>query len=92
MVTAQMKNKNVTDTCIVENDINREWEQWKTNSYTMGCPPVRGDNPPALARGLSYVQVDKYGITILTTCISLDLAHLEKFRALVGKGCKIVEN
>ena len=25
-------------------------------SYTMGCPPVRG---------LSYVQVDKHGITIL---------------------------
>ena len=24
----------------------------------MGCPPVRGDNPRALASGLSYVQVD----------------------------------
>ena len=23
------------------------------NSYTMGCPPVRGDNPQALAHGLS---------------------------------------
>ena len=34
-------------------------------SYSMGCPPVRGDNPRALASGLSYVQVDKYGITIL---------------------------
>ena len=34
-------------------------------SYTMGCPPVRGDNPRALASGLSYVQVDKHGITIL---------------------------
>ena len=34
------------------------------NSYTMGCPPVRGDNPRALARGLSYIQVDKHGITI----------------------------
>ena len=31
----------------------------------MGCPPVRGDNPRALASGLSYVQVDKRGITIL---------------------------
>ena len=31
----------------------------------MGCPPVRGDNPRALASGLSYVQVDKHGITIL---------------------------
>ena len=28
------------------------------NSYTMGCPPVRGDNPRALASGLSYVQMD----------------------------------
>ena len=35
------------------------------NSYTMGCPSVRGDNPRALASGLSYVQVDKHGITIL---------------------------
>ena len=36
-----------------------------SNSYTMGCPPVRGDNPRALASGLSYVQVDKHGITIV---------------------------
>ena len=36
-----------------------------SNSYTMGCPPVRGDNPRALASGLSYVQVDEHGITIL---------------------------
>ena len=35
------------------------------NSYTMGCPPVRLDNSRALASGLSYVQVDKHGITIL---------------------------
>ena len=35
------------------------------NSYTMGCPPVRGDNPRAVASGLSYVQEDKHGITIL---------------------------
>ena len=35
------------------------------NSYTMGCPPVLEDNPRALASGLSYVQVDKHGITIL---------------------------
>ena len=35
------------------------------NSYSMACPPVRGDNPRALASGLSYVQVDKHGITIL---------------------------
>ena len=31
----------------------------------MGCPPVHGDNPGALVSGLSYVQVDKHGITIL---------------------------
>ena len=35
------------------------------NSYTMGCSPVRGDNPRTLASGLSYVQVDKHGRTIL---------------------------
>ena len=37
-----------------------------SNSYTMGCPPVRGDNPRALASGLSYVQVGKHG-----TCITI---------------------
>ena len=31
----------------------------------MACPPIRGDNPRALASGLSYVQVDKHGLTIL---------------------------
>ena len=31
----------------------------------MGYPPVCGDNPRALASGLSYVQADKHGITIL---------------------------
>ena len=36
-----------------------------SNGSTMGCPPVRGDNPRALASGLSYVQTDKHGITIL---------------------------
>ena len=25
------------------------------NSYNIGCPPVRGDNPRALTSGLSYV-------------------------------------
>ena len=30
------------------------------SSYTMGCRPVCGDNPRALASGLSYVQVDKH--------------------------------
>ena len=36
-----------------------------SNSYTMGCPPVRGDNSRALASGLSHVHVDKHGITVL---------------------------
>ena len=35
------------------------------NNYTMACPPVRGENPRALASRLSYIQVDKHGITIL---------------------------
>ena len=51
----------------------------------MGCPPVRGDNPRALASGLSYVHVDKHGI-IYTTYISVDLAYHEMFRAKLGKG------
>ena len=51
-----------------------------SNSYTMCCPPVRGDNPRALASGLSYVQVDKHGITILyhlyqcRNCTSRDIS------------------
>ena len=52
----------------------------------MGCPTVRGDNPQASTSGLSYVQVDKHGITIYTTYISVDLAHQEIFCAKVGKG------
>ena len=36
-----------------------------TCSYTMGCPPVRGDNPRPLESGLSYVEVDKHGITMI---------------------------
>ena len=51
----------------------------------MACPPVRGDNPRALASGLSYVQGDKHGI-IYTIYISVDLAHHEIFNAKVGKG------
>ena len=30
-----------------------------SNSYTIVCPPVRGDNPRALASGFSPVQADK---------------------------------
>ena len=34
-------------------------------SFIIVCPPIRGDNPRALARGLSHVQVDNHGRTIL---------------------------
>ena len=51
----------------------------------MGCLPVCGDNPRALASGLSYVQVGKHGI-FYTTYISVDLAQHEIYRAKVGKG------
>ena len=44
--------------------------------YTMFCLPVRGDNPRALASGLSYIHVDKHGITILyhLHCTSQDIS------------------
>ena len=51
----------------------------------MGCPTIRGDNPRALASGLSYVQVDKCVITILHST-AVDLAHHEILHAKVGKG------
>ena len=47
------------------------------DSYTMACPPVRRDNPRALAGGLSYVQVDKHGITILY--------HLHQYRPCASR-------
>ena len=53
-----------------------------SSSYTMGCPPVRGDNSRALASGLSYVQVDTHGIIILYHLP--DLAHQVIFHAKVG--------
>ena len=47
------------------------------NGYTMACPPVRGDNPRALASGLSYVQVDNYSFNILY--------HLHQFRPCTSR-------
>ena len=47
------------------------------NSYTMGCPPVRGDNLRALASGLSYVEVDKHGI--------ISLYHLHQCRPCTSR-------
>ena len=73
---------------MVEN--KRKWAgHGLSNSYTMGCPPIRGENPRALASGLSYVQVDKHGITIYTTFTSVDLAHHKFFRSKVTKAKKI---
>ena len=50
----------------------------------MGCPPVRGDNPRALASGLSYVQVDNHGTTIYTTYISVGHFVLKLVRMIIG--------
>ena len=36
------------------------------NSYTLDCPPVRGDIPRDLASILSYVLVDNHGLTSYT--------------------------
>ena len=52
--------------CVVDNLLHTVGvTSYISNSFAMACPPVRGDNPRALASGLSYVQVDKHGITIL---------------------------
>ena len=53
--------------------------------YTMGCPPVREDNPPALASGLSYIQVDNPWF-YYSPYNSVDIAQHGLFRAKVGKG------
>ena len=52
----------------------------------MGCPHVRGDNPRAFTSGLSYVQKDKHGITILYNLHQCRPAHHQIFNAKVGKG------
>ena len=56
------------------------------NSYTMACPPACGDNSRALASGLSYVQVDKHGITILCHLHQCRSGTLRDIRAQLGKG------
>ena len=53
----------------------------------MACPPVRGDNPRALASGLSPSTSGQTWYNYFnTTYISVDLAYHEIFRATVGKG------
>ena len=59
-------------------------KQSTSNSYTMGCPPVRGDNPRALASGLSYAQVDEHGITVLYCSVNglITTIHTDEYRSL----------
>ena len=44
----------------------------------MGCLPVRGDNPQALASGLSYVQLDKHGAIKATTAFNVSYSMFQK--------------
>ena len=44
-----------------------------SNSYIMGCPPVRGDNPRVLGSGLSYAHVNKHGINTSTSVKTLHI-------------------
>ena len=52
----------------------------------MACSPVCGDNPRALASGLSYVQVDKHGITFLHHLHQCRPCTSSNIHAKVGKG------
>ena len=58
----------------------------------MGCPPVRGDNPRALASGLSPRTGGQPMVKLYyTTYISVDLAYQMIFHAKVGKGGIIIK-
>ena len=50
------------------------------NSYTIVCPPVRGDNPRAVASGFSAVQVDKpwykYFIPLSSVHVMLSVKYI----------------
>ena len=52
------------------------------NSYTMGCPSVRGDNPRALASRLSYVQVDNPWYNYFIPPISVLTLHIMRYFVL----------
>ena len=54
-----------------------------SKSYTMGCPPVCGDNPQALASGLSNVQVDKHGVIILYHLHQCRTLHIARYFVLM---------
>ena len=49
----------------------------KSNSYSMACPPVHGDNPRALASRLSCVQVDM--VYIFYTHTSAYTLHITNY-------------
>ena len=42
--------------------LHHSWLEYKHKNVVV--PPVHGDNPTALARGLPYEQVARHGITI----------------------------
>ena len=60
-----------------------------SNSYTMVCPPVRGDNPRALASGLSPVQADEpwynYFIPLSSMWTLLRMKYFVLKFAITGK-------
>ena len=45
----------------------------------MGCPPIRGDNPRALASGLSYVRVDKHWYNSFIPPTSVWTLHFTRY-------------
>ena len=63
------------------------------NSYTMDCPPVRGDNPRALASGLPSIQAKKHMVYLFhTILIIVNHVRCEIFlaKAVFGKNGIII--
>ena len=52
------------------------------NSYTMGCPPVRGDNPRALASELSYVHGGQTWYNYFMLPTSVKTLHIKRYFVL----------
>ena len=52
----------------------------------MACPPVCGEIPRALASGLYRLKMDNNGISILTSFVSVCLAHYEIVGSKVDMG------
>ena len=57
-----------------------------SNSYTTGCPPVRGDNPRALASGSTHVQADEPWYKYLQQPSSVQRYFVLKFAILSKDG------